>query len=145
MPKNINAATPTDVLPKFVMQALNEMVRIEALVNQDYVDGSSDRNPLVTDNGRAFFRITARVSSVHWNALRNFYIAHIGQAFYFYFPRETQPPFTVDATGAQTTGRYTVVFDGAWSETYTNPGREKADAASDLGMAQIQFQLREVE
>jgi hypothetical protein len=50
-----------------------------------------------------------------------------------YNPRETVPPFSWDNTGNDPVGRYTVVFDGGWSET------------TSIGRAQIGFSLREVQ
>jgi hypothetical protein len=150
MPQNIQAANPTDVMPKFISVAFNEQVRYECMVNQSYPDGSSDRAALVTTT-RSFFRATGKLAPTQWKALRDFFWAHIGAAFYFYFPREAQPPFTVDMTGASTDGRYTVVFDGAYAETYT-PGNTKADSYGNssnptltAGQSQTVFQLREVE
>jgi hypothetical protein len=146
MPNNVQAANPTDVMPRLLCVAFNEQLRYESLVNQDYADGSSDRAPLVTVE-RSFFRINSRVGA-DWKALRDFYIAHVGQAFYFYFLRETVPPYSYDATGAATIGRYIVVFDSGLSETY-GPGAVRTDTTTNpthaVGRAQIAFQLREVE
>jgi hypothetical protein len=142
MPQNITPANPTVVLPKLVSVAFNEQVRFESLVNQGYADASSDRTPLV-QNPRSFFRITTKLSPTQWQALRDFFLLHYGEAFYFYFGRETEPPYTVDMTGNATDGRYTVVFDGQYSENYT-PGLTAADTYGS-GQSQTTFQLREVE
>jgi hypothetical protein len=144
MPQNIAGANPVDVLPALVTVAFNEQFRFEAIVNQSYADGSSDRAAL-TQNSRSFFRASTKLSAAQWLVLRNFFWGHIGKAFYFYFGRETQPPFTVDMSGNSTTGRYTVVFDGAYGETYA-PGVTKGDAPYVKGMGQSQttFGLREV-
>ena len=58
------------------------------------------------------------------DALRDFFEARGGptEPFYFYDPYETNPKFSWDPTGAATTGRYTVRFDGEWSQT-VGPGR----------------------
>jgi hypothetical protein len=135
MPSDVIAAAPTDVLPLLVTAGLNETLRIEALVNV-YVDGSSDRGPLQI-NPRKFFRCTVRltpdgVGAATWTALWNFYRLHIGTPFYFYLLRETTPPFTYDATGQATAGRYTVVFDGPYAET------------GFLGSCQASFGMREI-
>jgi hypothetical protein len=143
MPQNITPANPTAVLPKLVSIAFNEQVRFEALVNQGYADASSDRAPLV-QNPRSFFRITTKLSPAQWKALRDFFSLHYGEAFYFYFGRETTPPYSVDTSGAATDGRYTVVFDGLYAENYTGPGLTWADSFGS-GQSQSTFQLREVE
>lgn len=147
MPQNVQAANPTDVMPRLVCLAFNEQIRWEALVNQDYADGSADRAPLVTE-GRSFFRITSQMDPATWLALRNFFHTHVGQAFYFYFMPETNPPYTYDPSGAKLPGRYVVVFDGGYSDTYT-VGSAGSSHLSDphgwSGLAQGQFSLREVE
>jgi len=112
------------------MSAFTKQLRYEAFVN-NYQDGSSDRAAL-TANARNSFQMTKRMTTSEWSSLRAFYNAHIGIPFYFYVPRETIPPFTPDPTGAATDGRYTVVFDGAWSET------------TGIGRSVAQLSLREV-
>ncbi|HEY1242174.1 MAG TPA: hypothetical protein VGF16_16535 [Bryobacteraceae bacterium] len=141
MPQNITPAAPTDVMPKLISMAFNEQMRYESLINQDYPDGSSDRAPLV-EFPRSFFRIAGKLMPSQWLALRNFFLSHKGIPFYFYFGRETEPPYTVDMTGGSTDGRYTVVFDGQYSENYS-PGRAKGDTY--FGQSQSTFQLREIE
>jgi hypothetical protein len=154
MPQNIIAIPTTglDVLPRMMLLALNEQLRVESLVNQDYVDGSSDRLPLASVS-RSFFRLNVKLTSAAWSAFRTFYAAHQGVPFFFYFPREAQPPYTVDMTGASVAGRYTVVFDGQMSETYY-PGNAQTGNETGWGnypnnpsraSVQIQFALREVE
>jgi len=141
MPQNIGAPIIHGVMPAHLAIAFNEQIRWEAVVNQDYADGSSDRAPLVTIP-RRFFRINTKLRPTQWKALRDWYWSHIGEAFYFYFGRETQPPYTIDSTGAATTGRYTVVFDGAYSENFA-PGVTKLDTYG-IGQSQTSFQLREI-
>jgi hypothetical protein len=143
MPQNITPASPTDVMPKWISIAFNAQERFESLVNQDYADGSSDRVSLV-QYPRSFFRITTKLMPSQWQALRDFFLSHKGIPFYFYFSRETKPPYTVDMTGASTDGRYTVVFDGQYSENYSGPGRASTDTYG-FGQSQTTFQLREVE
>jgi len=128
---NVQGPNPQDVMPLIVMQAFNEQLRIEALVNDGYTDGSSDRVAL-SNGARAFFRVTGRLTPATWQSLRNFYLTHKGKAFYFYFGRECSPPYHYDPTGGATQGRYTVVFDGSYAETYT------------INAAQVAFGLREV-
>jgi hypothetical protein len=131
MPSNVIAAAPVDVFPAILATAFSEEVRVEALVN-NYPDGSSDRAPLVT-HPRKFFKQTTALTLAQWDALRTFYFGHIAQPFYFYYGRETVPPYTSDPTGADTVGRYTVVFDGGYSD------------AIGQGRSTVSSGLREVE
>ena len=130
MPGNVAAASPVGVLPRIVASAYTEELRIESVSNS-YPDGSSERQALAL-NPRRFFHITEPLTNAQWTSLWTFYKAHVGVPFYMYNPRETVPPFSYDASGGSTIGRYTVVFDSAWSET------------SGLPRAQVGFSLREV-
>jgi hypothetical protein len=130
MPNNLNPANPVDVMPKELSKSFQMDLRLEALLNQ-YPDGSSDRNALAA-NVRHYFRMTQGLISADWAAMRSFYTSHQGQPFYFYHLRETVPPWSYDPTGAATVGRYTVVFDGQWSDTY------------NIARTDVALQLREV-
>jgi hypothetical protein len=131
MPSNVAAAAPSDVLPQILATAFSEEIRFEALVN-NYPDGSSDRNPL-TINSRKFFKQTSALTLAQWDALRTFYFGHICAPFYFYYGRETVPLYSIDPTGQDTIGRYTVVFDGGYSDSI------------GLGRSTASIGLREVE
>ena len=130
MPGNVAAAVPVGVLPRIVASSYTEELRMEALSNT-YPDGASDRLALAL-NVRHYFHLTEPLRPAAWQALWDFYLQHKGTPFYMYNPRETVPPFSYDATGASTVGRYTVVFDGGWSET------------TSIARSQIGFSLREV-
>jgi hypothetical protein len=130
MPGNIKPAAPVDVLPAGFYTALQEELRVEAFVNR-YPDGSSDRAALVL-NPRHFFRITRRVTPASYTTLWTFFKAHLVAPFYFYLPRETVPPFKPDPTGENPVGRYTVVWDGNWSDQ-VGVGRSEVS----LGMREV--------
>jgi len=131
MPNNLQPAAPTDVLPAGLCSAFQEQLRIEGFYNA-YVDGASDRYALQL-NPRKFFRMTRRLrATADYQTLWSFYSAHLIQPFYFYHGPETTPPWTSDPSGAATPGRYTVVFDGSWSD------------AINLGRSEASFGLREV-
>jgi hypothetical protein len=130
LPGNLNPANPIDMLPIGLAGAFTEQVSYESFDNR-YPDGSSDRAVLVI-NPRRFFKLTRKLTAAQYTALFTFYKAHLVAAFFFYNGCETVPPFTSDPTGASTTGRYTVVFDGSWSDAVT------------LGRSQASFGLREV-
>jgi hypothetical protein len=130
LPGNIRPAAPVDVLPAGFYSALVEELRIESFVNR-YPDGSSDRAKLA-DNPRRFWRLTRKVTPAQYSTLYTFFKNHLLQPFYFYVPRETQPPFTPDPTGASTFGRYVVVWDGNWSDQF------------QLGRSEVSLGLREV-
>lgn len=114
MPGNVKPAVPVGVFPYGLSNAFTEELRLEPLVN-DYPDGSSQRLALAL-NPRRFFTLTQSLRGAKWATLWSFYQAHRGVPFYFYNLRETVPPWTYDSDGVSTFGRYTVVFDGGWSE-----------------------------
>jgi hypothetical protein len=114
MPANILPANPVDVMPKVLCRAFMEKLTFEALANT-YPDGSSDRVSLVL-NTRHYFQMSPEMVATDFGTLRTFFFAHMAQPFYFYNLRETVPPYSYDPTGADPIGRYTVVFDGAWSD-----------------------------
>ena len=130
MPGNLNPANPIDVFPVGLAGAFTEQVSYESFVNS-YPDGSSDRAVLVI-NPRRFFKLTRKLTAAQYTALYNFFKAHLIASFFFYNGVETVPPFTNDPTGTNTVGRYTVVFDGSWSDAVT------------LGRSQASFGMREV-
>jgi len=130
MPNPISPAAPTDVLPASFYSALSEELRIEAFANS-YPDGSSDRLNLV-NYPRCFFKITLRVTGAQYDTLWQFFSSHLLTPFYFYVPRQTIPPFHPDPTGASPDGRYTVVWDGNWSDRF------------NLGRSEVSLGLREV-
>jgi hypothetical protein len=130
MPSNVIPAVPVDVLPLGLYAAFGEDLHLESLVN-DYPDGNSQRRAL-SANPRSYFRLARLLTPAQWIVLRDFYFAHVGKPFYFYLGRETVPPWGGDPTGSDPIGRYTVVFDGPWSEELR------------LGRSQAGFGLRVV-
>lgn len=130
MPNNVASAVAVGVLPRILATSFTEELRIEALVNT-YPDGASDRKNMAV-NPRRYFHLTRALTNAQWSALWDFYLAHKGIPFYMYNPRETVPPFSYDASGLDPDGRYTVVFDGPWSET------------TALGRGQVGLSMREV-
>jgi len=131
VPNNLQPSNPVDVLPSGFYSVLTEELRIESFANTDYPDGSADRAALA-NNPRHFFRITRRVTGPQYTTLWQFFSTHLISPFFFYVPRLTVPPFTPDPTGAATQGRYTVVWDGNWSDRY------------NLGRTEVSLGLREV-
>ena len=142
MPGNIIPANPTDVMPIQLARAFQLQLRLEADLNM-YPDGSSDRNPLAI-NVRSYFTIQETLLPDDWMALRSFFYEHQGRSFYFYNLRETVPPWTWDPTGQDPVGRYTVVFDGQWSETYAYQRGEIAQGAFRGYGANVSIALREI-
>ena len=130
MPQNVNGANPIGVMPKQLCKSFQEELRLEILMN-NYPDGTSDRLALAT-NVRHYFRLSAGLNGPDWVTMRQFYLNHQGRSFYFYNLRETVPPFSYDASGQNPIGRYIVVFDGQWSDTY------------NIARTDVALQLREV-
>jgi hypothetical protein len=142
MPNNLTPAAPTDVMPAHLSRSFHEELRLEADLNM-YPDGNSDRNALALNN-RRYFSMSQSLIPTDWSTLRTFFFAHQGRAFYFYNPRETVPPFTSDPTGANTVGRYTVAFDGPWSESYTNERADVSGGTFHGYAATVSLSLREI-
>jgi|SRR5215831_1530503 len=139
MPGNLTPAQPTDVMPAKLSRAFHEEMHLECDLNM-YPDGSSDRNALAQNN-RRYFTMQQMLVPDDWQALRTFFYNHQGRAFYFYNLRETVPPFSWDPTGQNTVGRYTVAFDGPWTETY---GHERGQITSGSFGATVSLGLREI-
>jgi len=110
MPGNVAPAAPVDTFPTFLYNTFTVELRIEATVNA-YPDGSTDRAALAI-NPRHFFKLAFALTPMQWFTLRNFYAAHQGTPFYFYNLLESLP----GPPPGDPVGRYTVVFDGPWSE-----------------------------
>lgn len=132
MPGNVAAATPSTVLPLSLARAFARSRKYPVLVNE-FADGSAQRG-LLTNNSRKRWRLAKRLTPAKIAELRAFYEARKGahQAFYFYDPYETNPRFSYDGTGATVQGRYTVRFEGGWSQ------------AMGLGRGDVEIQLVEV-
>jgi hypothetical protein len=142
MPGNIIQATPTDVMPAKLSRAFHMEVHLEADLNM-YPDGTSDRNPLA-QNDRHYFTMQQVLLPDDWQALRSFFYNHQGVPFYFYNLRETVPPFSWDPSGQNTVGRYTVVFDGGFDETYTHERAQMTAGVFKGFGATVALGLREV-
>ena len=116
MPGNVASyGSGLDVLPNQTVSAFAETRTYETVMN-GYPDGWAQVRALVTLSRKRFVQ-ERPLTATAMAALLAFYLAHIGQAFYFYDLALTSPIYTYDATGVSTTGRYTVRFDGTWSET----------------------------
>lgn len=142
MPNNITTPAPTVVMPVNLSRAFHEELHLEADLNM-YPDGSSDRNPLALNN-RRYFTMQQTLLPDAFQTLQTFYTTNLGQAFYFYNPRETVPPFTADPTGQNTVGRYTVTFDGSWSVTYGNERMQVIAGVFKGNSATVSMGLREI-
>jgi hypothetical protein len=122
MPGSVQVAAPTYVLPVSLSRAFTE-VREYGVLGNSYPDGSSQRS-LETTTSRKRFAIGKRLTATEVATLRAFYEARLGphQPFYFYNPRETDPPFMLNPTGV--IGRYSVRFDGVWEQS-SGPSRSE--------------------
>ena len=117
MPGSVQNAAPATVLPQSLCRAFTHE-RAYPLIENEYKNGESQRSVLAT-NSRKRWRLTKRLTPAALQTLRDFHDARNGstEAFYFYDPYETSPRFSYDPTGQVTAGRYTVRFDGAWSQS----------------------------
>jgi hypothetical protein len=89
---------------------------------------------VLTTNSRKRWRLAKRLTPAQLEVLRDFYEARNGPAepFYFYDPYETDPKFSYDPTGQATEGRYTVRFEGGWSQSV------------GLGRSEVEIELVEL-
>lgn len=116
MPGSVQLALPASVLPHSLCRAFVHEREYPVLDNE-YRNGESQRSAQAT-NSRKRWRLTKRLTPAQLAALRGFYDGRKGptEPFYFYDPYETNPKFTHDPTGQAAAGRYTVRFEGAWSQ-----------------------------
>ncbi len=117
MPGSVQNAAPATVLPASLSRAFVHEREYPVLDNE-YRNGESQRSVQAT-NSRKRWRLAKRLTPAQLQALRDFYDARKGptEPFYFYDPYETSPKFSYDPTGQAVAGRYTVRFNGEWSQT----------------------------
>jgi hypothetical protein len=106
------AANPTAVMP-FALASLFRQERAIAIDQNIYADNTVQSSVLVSTSRKSWvlaFPLTADDKS----AFDDFWEAVGAGAFKFYDAFETVPKFSYDITGASVSGRYAVMFDGAW-------------------------------
>jgi hypothetical protein len=114
MPGSLALATPTTVLPWSLTSQWQEDTYWATIQSEVYPDGSEQLSVQVAQPRRSW-ALTKRLNYTEWIALRDFFEARKGgfEPFYFY----TDKGF-YDALGVNTTGRYTVRFDGPLQSEY---------------------------
>jgi phage-related protein len=129
MPGSVQNAAPATVLPVSLSRAFVHEREYPVLDNE-YRSGESQRFVQAT-NSRRRWRLAKRLTPAQLAALRDFYDARKGatEPFYFYDPYETNPKFTHVPTGEAVAGRYTVRFNGEWSQSV---GLGRADVNIEL-------------
>ena len=116
MPGNVGNSVVSTVMPLSLSRTFVH-AREYALIENEYRNGESQREKLA-ETSRKSWQIGKLSTPTLAVELRNFYDARGGptEPFYFYDPWDTSPKFTYDPTGVATTGRYTVRFEGEWSQ-----------------------------
>ena len=116
MPGSVQNAAPATVLPQSLCRTFVHE-RMYPLIENEYKNGESQRSVQAT-NSRRRWRLAKRLTPAALQTLRDFFDARGGttEAFYFYDPYDTNPKFSYDSTGVVTVGRYTVRFDGDWTQ-----------------------------
>ena len=129
MPGPVQNAAPATVLPLSLYRAFVHE-REYPVIDNEYRNGESQQS-VQASNSRKRWRLAKRLTPAQLAALRDFYDAREGptEPFYFYDPYETNPKFSHDPTGQAVAGRYTVRFNGEWSETV---GRGRSDVNIEL-------------
>lgn len=115
MPGSLRPSVSVGVLPFSLSSKFQEVHAVQGRRNE-YHDGTTQSQATVY-HVRRTWRRTVRLTPSQMTALRAFQDAHQADAFYFYNPSETSPPYTSDPTGAATAGRYTVRLNSDWSQT----------------------------
>ncbi len=126
MPGSVANAVPATVLPQTLCRAFVHE-REYPVIDNEYRNGESQRSAQAATS-RKKWRLSKRLSPANLQALRNFYDARNGthEPFYFYDPYETNPKFSWDPTGVETTGRHTVRFNMDWNQS-AGPGRSDVE------------------
>ncbi len=118
MPGNVSLAEATAVLPATLCKEFSSSRDYPVLVNS-YPSGESQREIMAT-NSRKAWKLRRRLTAAQMTALRDFFDARGADPFFFYDPMqpaESQPiGSNWDETGASLQGRYTVRFQGAFSQ-----------------------------
>ncbi len=127
MPGSVANAEPTEVMPLSLCRAFSHAREYSVLVNE-YKNGESQRSRQA-DTSRKSWKTARRLTPSLLADFRDFYVARRGptEPFYFYEPWDSG--FTHDPTGVQTTGRYTVRFEGTWEQMV---GIARGDAQINL-------------
>jgi hypothetical protein len=118
MPGSVANATPTTVMPDSLSTAFSEQRAFPIRLNE-YRGGEAQRVVLAATSRRTFSQ-TKRLAPTYLLTLRTFRDTVRHGAFYFYHSKEG----VYDATGVLTAGRYTVRFEGNWSQTSYIPRTE---------------------
>lgn len=114
MPGSVSNASPSTVMP----ESLCRMFRAsrEWLSDANFYRGGESQVAYRVASSRKSFEIGKRLDSTELAELRTFFEDTGHDCFFFYYPWETDPLFSHDPTGTEPDGRYTVRFEGEWSQ-----------------------------
>ena len=115
MPGSVKFFEPTAVFPETLSRAFTETQTFAANISE-YHDGSAQQGALVAFS-RHSWKLTERLPPTLLVALRDFMLLHIADNFWFYNPKETNPPNTSDPYGMDPVGRYAVRFNSNWDQS----------------------------
>jgi hypothetical protein len=124
MPGVIGAAVAVATFPVNLSTKFVETHAVLANLNE-YSDGSSQRKSLVL-GGRRSWKLAKRLVPAEMVQLRTFWEDHTADAFNFYNPFETIPPFSRTPSGS---GLYIVRFASDWEQAN---GMARSDASCEL-------------
>jgi len=112
MPGNIDNAAPNGVMPYALCTAFAES-REYVQIQSQYHDGTIERSQLA-QTSRHTFTLAQRLTAAQVIALKAFWDSQLGGVVPFVFYNLIEG--TYDPTGNSTAGRYTVRFQGSWSQ-----------------------------
>jgi hypothetical protein len=118
MPASVANAAPATVMPNTLCRQFTA-ARTYAVLQNEYRDGGR-QVALRGATSRKTWAIAKRLTKTEVATLRAFFLARLGatEPFYFYdLLDDKQAVF--DATGVNPVGRFTVRFDGGWSQAAT--------------------------
>lgn len=120
MPSSVLSASvgsPARVLPHSLCASFAHKRQMAVQQNR-YAGGETQVGLLVSEGApRLSWTLAKRLTATAMETLRDFYADCNGPQMAFYFYDTSERTAVYDSTGAATTGRYTVRFDGGWSES----------------------------
>lgn len=118
MPGNVGTASPVGVMPQTLCLSFSES-RVFEEQDNTYHDGERQVGQLAQTSRRTF-KLSSKLTSSQLTTLKTFWDSVEGglTPFLFYnFFEGTPVGSNYDPTGGNTTGRYTMVFRGNWSQS----------------------------
>lgn len=122
---SVSGAVAADTFPSTLSTKFTEIDSIEVNANE-YHDGTLQNKALAVSS-RKSWKLSKRLTPALMVQLRDFTKRNAANAFYFYSPFETDPPFNQNPAGES--GRYLVRLASDWDQQTSFP---RSDASVEL-------------